>query len=67
VAQEDAGGVPGGVPPGLVKSLVVDVVTVAFGTIPVVFVVGRSAEFIPLAFSLKDKAGLLTEIAVLGL
>ena len=42
-------------------------VTVAAGTTPVVFVVGRSAEFIPLAFSLKLKAGLLTGSAVLGL
>ncbi len=42
-------------------------VTVAFGTLPVVFVVGRSAEFIPLTFSLKVKAGLSIEIAALGL
>lgn len=41
--------------------------TVAAGTLPVVFVVARSAVFIPLAFSLKVKAGLLTGIAALGL
>lgn len=58
-------GGPGG--PELGKNWPGIEVTVAAGTLPVVFVVGRSAEFIPLAFSLKDKAGLLTGIAVLGL
>jgi len=42
-------------------------VTVAAGTVPVEFVVARSAEFIPLTFSLKVKAGLLTGIVALGL
>jgi len=58
-------GGPGG--PELGKNWPGIEVTVAAGTLPVEFVVARSVEFIPLAFSLKVKAGLLTGSAALGL